>query len=1271
MSTPTPPPASPPPRGPGRARRAVRSGGRVLFALAAIGIATIAWLLTTVGGRDTLLARVVDLLPAGALTWERAEGVVRGPLVLHGVSYRDGGIAFTAERVLLVPDLLPVLGRRLQLDRLVVENAVLTLPAAADEPFRLPEWPGSLPHLAMPFELRVTQLEWDGLAIRRGDEPPVVLHRIEGTLLRTLDDGLRADALTLAGDFGRATLRGEYRPAQAFRSAFSATWQRAAVEDAPAVSLWLEAHGDPSSLDVELTGTAPERLTATLALRGDPEVPDWTFALRVDGIDPVLLGAAPGEPWRGTLDAQGHGGEATLEGNLVVAGEAIAIEPSTLALADGLLRASPLQLGTSLGPLTVEGTLRVEDDVDAVDGEAADESSGPAFDLVARSDAIVLRPRVEDADAATVTVAGEVRARGDFADWTLAGDATLRRAGETAQVELDGRGDGDALRVETLAVRMPGGTLDGHGRWAWSPHPAFALEARLAGFDPGYFFADYPGAIAAMLVVDGERVDGGWRGELRADGLAGELRGRALSGFVESTWHGRGGRVDADVGLGESRVQVVGAFGDAFDLQADFAPLRLEDVVADARGRLDGRLALRGPRGAVDVDVDLQGHDLTWNDDRAARLQAQGRLPARAGDGALHVEAETLVVAGLALDRATLEARGHQADLQLQLDAAGGAGTLALAGRLAHAADTWRGRVDTLRLDPRQGPALALDQPFAFRAVQGGVAFDRACVNASDGGRLCAEGDGRALAVDADGVPLALLQPWLPVDEAVALQAFGTVDAQLRLRRPDARWLGDGSLQSREGGLRLADELDHVVFAYRDLQLRFASTVDAIDGTLKAGLADGGRIEASLRTGHADTAPVAGTFALDVRDLAWLELFSEDLAAPVGHLTGTLSVAGTRALPELSGTAKLAGFAAELPGLGVRLVDGGFDLVGRADGKVHVDGRVRSGDGVLLLAGDLDFRDDAAPVTLGLRGDDVTIASTAELFAVADPDLQLRWLPDMLEVRGTLAVDEARADLESLDSSVAVSPDVVVVDAAATPTTRERPLDLEVVMRLGDDVRLIGFGLDGRMRGEVTYREAPGRRATGEGTLDVEGTYRAYGQSLVIERARLGYGGGRPFDDPTLDIRAERDFDEVTVGVRVRGTARRPETSIVSNPAMDTSEALSWLVLGRPITTTTGGESQRLGAAAIALGAGGNLVAQQIGARLGLDEAGVVDSRNLGGATFTVGKYVSPRLFLSYGVSLIGTGQVVTLKYLLARGFDVSVESGNENAASFNWRTER
>jgi len=48
---------------------------------------------------------------------------------------------------------------------------------------------------------------------------------------------------------------------------------------------------------------------------------------------------------------------------------------------------------------------------------------------------------------------------------------------------------------------------------------------------------------------------------------------------------------------------------------------------------------------------------------------------------------------------------------------------------------------------------------------------------------------------------------------------------------------------------------------------------------------------------------------------------------------------------------------------------------------------------------------------------------------------------------------------------------------------------------------------------------------------------------------------------------------------------------------------------------------------------------------------------------------LAPRLYISYGVSLLGTGQVLTLKYLLRKGFDIEIESSSvENRASINYR---
>ena len=62
--------------------------------------------------------------------------------------------------------------------------------------------------------------------------------------------------------------------------------------------------------------------------------------------------------------------------------------------------------------------------------------------------------------------------------------------------------------------------------------------------------------------------------------------------------------------------------------------------------------------------------------------------------------------------------------------------------------------------------------------------------------------------------------------------------------------------------------------------------------------------------------------------------------------------------------------------------------------------------------------------------------------------------------------------------------------------------------------------------------------------------------------------------------------------------------------------------------------------------------------------AGVLESRTAG-SMFGVGS-------IGYGVLLLGTGQVVMLKYLLRRGFGIRIESSSvENRGSVNWRKEK
>ena len=124
---------------------------------------------------------------------------------------------------------------------------------------------------------------------------------------------------------------------------------------------------------------------------------------------------------------------------------------------------------------------------------------------------------------------------------------------------------------------------------------------------------------------------------------------------------------------------------------------------------------------------------------------------------------------------------------------------------------------------------------------------------------------------------------------------------------------------------------------------------------------------------------------------------------------------------------------------------------------------------------------------------------------------------------------------------------------------------------------------------------------------------------------------------------------------------------------MEQSDALSYLVTGKPLSQLKGGEGNAVGSAASALGtATGDMLAKSIGAKTGLDDVGVADSSAIGGAALTVGKYLSPRLYLGYGVGLFTPGQVVTLRYKLTRLFEFEMQNGSlSSRAGINYRIEK
>jgi translocation and assembly module TamB len=153
------------------------------------------------------------------------------------------------------------------------------------------------------------------------------------------------------------------------------------------------------------------------------------------------------------------------------------------------------------------------------------------------------------------------------------------------------------------------------------------------------------------------------------------------------------------------------------------------------------------------------------------------------------------------------------------------------------------------------------------------------------------------------------------------------------------------------------------------------------------------------------------------------------------------------------------------------------------------------------------------------------------------------------------------------------------------------------------------------------------------------------GQRLDFERGDLAFNGSAE-PNPTLDIRLTRQFSEARVVIEIRGTLKKPELHLSSDPPIyQDAQIISLLLTGSPGGQPSNGRpfDPTAVAATLVLGKLADAVAPQIG----LD---VVRVANVTPATPTgtpppttggpnapladtrveVGKYVSDRVYLSY-----------------------------------------
>ncbi|WP_460141329.1 translocation/assembly module TamB domain-containing protein [Pseudomonas sp. S2_E01] len=853
-----------------------------------------------------------------------------------------------------------------------------------------------------------------------------------------------------------------------------------------------------------------------------------------------------------------------------------------------------------------------------------------------------LYPLIDEPEVALRQFNGEV----SYTDGQYLGNfkAALDGPAGAFNVSSPFAGDLSQIHLQQIQLQAGQGKADGHLNLQFADGIAWDTALDLSAINPAYWVAELPGVLAGPLRSKGELKND--KLSLNADlDLKGKLRGQPAIIQAKADGGGEQWNLSAlQIRLGDNSITGKGSLHQQLAGQIDLKLPRLAQLWPQLRGQINGRVDVAGTFNAPQGKLGLQGTQLAFQDNRLQSLNLDATLD-HAQRAKIDLKGSGIQVGDTALGTLTASGQGDIKKQQLTLELQGPQLKLALGFDGALDKGNWRGRlasgdIQTGGQDWRlQGPAKL------ERLADGKINFGAHCWM-SGAASLCGE-DQRLmpepkLRYHLKQFPIDSLAQWLPRDFAWK----GVLNADVQLDLPASGPNGVISLDAGGGTLRIKEKDQWLDFPYQTLKLTSKLTPKRIDSELVFVGDKLGELNVQAQINPlAKNKPLNGSFRLNGLDLSVARPFVPMVEKLSGRLNGSGNIAGTLMAPLVNGNLLLSDgevsgpeLPMELQGLRVQAVIAGEAL--------QVNGGWKSGkSGQGTLTGDIAWG-QALVVDLALKGTQLPVTVEPYAKVEVEPDLKISMKGDELAVAGKVRVPRGAITVRELPpSTVKLSDDAVIIGQQTEEGKPPVAMKMDIDVQVGDDkLSFAGFGLTANVQGHVHIGDNLDTR--GELWLN-DGRYRAYGQRLSVRRARLLFAG--PIDQPYLDIEAIRQTDDVIAGIRLSGSAEQPTTQIFSEPAMSQEQALSYLVLGRPLSTT-GEDNNMLAQAALGLGLmGSSGVTGKLASDLGIDDF-QLDTEGSGNTTSVVASgNLSEKLSLRYGVGVFEPANTIALRYKLSK----------------------
>lgn len=843
----------------------------------------------------------------------------------------------------------------------------------------------------------------------------------------------------------------------------------------------------------------------------------------------------------------------------------------------------------------------------------------------------------------------------------------------------------DHLAMAELDLGAFGGRALLAGEARWNPQESWRLAGAVTGFNPASVRPGFNGALDFRMDASGgpfgtDNFDFGF------SNLSGRLRGNSAGGKGRVIKQGEEWTFDAlRVRAGNTTLAIDGHIGATREMDLDFSvdAENLGLLALDARGTLHARGNIAGSSGAPVIKLDARGAGIQHGDLEVDEFSAHIDVDWRGQrDSYADVSISRLTFEQRALTQFDAELKGTTNDHVFRVDALAAKTSVHLNGKGSFAESIWHSTISRLIIDDTANINLNLEAPVAVTASADSFKLSSLCLRGKVA-QLCAEGAwdkaGWNANASARNLPIGTLTAGL----TPRVEYQGTVNAQANLRSAGgAAFVGEARADLIDAAIRhklASGRTDVISFGSGYVTLK--AEPEQMIGELRLDAAARGVIAGRLRATRSGSDmvdwPLVAQLQMATGELGFITLYAPEIDRASGHFDANLSFDGTVGRPRASGVIKLSNAELDLYqlNLALRVLEAEARIVSN---NLEFSSSARAGAGTLSSSGRIEWRESLPYGDIRLEGQNLRLVDVPEARIDASPDLDFRVAGREMFVKGEVRIPLARIQPADLTNAVLPSADEVMVGPTEEVEKDPFRVTSEITMTLGDKVTIDTYGLTGHVTGSISERSLPGEPTRATGELQVkDGQYTALARKLDIERGRLIFNGGL-LVDPAVDIRAVKEFPDVKAGVNVRGTLREPRLSFFSEPSIPQSQIVSLLLAGgslqsaqstnRPGTAPTGGQEVAGQAAA--------LLAAQLGGKLGLPDISVESDFDRSndqqiGTSLVLGKYLSPRLYLSYGISLTESINTVKMRYTLDDRWTIRTEAGKERSADLVYTIEK